>query len=308
MSNIQKHQNLTPEIENAFKPEVLNVIRNSFAPNATEHEFMLFAHKAASYGLDPFKNEIFFIKYGQTVRIQFAAEAYLTKAREKEGFEPPNTQMIHENDEVEMNMNAETGSMEIVNHKVTFPRGKIIAAYSVAYRKGYRPVTAIVDVDEVSHMFTGQNKDNWNKWTQDMLGKYVQQRSLKKQYGLEFDDVTLEGNQEPEMPKERRDITHEVDSYQESQSAQPDPQPEPEEPPKETTDEKRERLRQEIADRFQQLNITDKNQQGEYIAKNARVEQGKKPTIAQMEGLIKAMDMQIEMQEDAAADDSELPE
>lgn len=92
MANQNKNQiqaYMTPEIQEHFKPEVLEVIRNSIAPTANDQEFLLFAHKAASYGLDPFKNEIFFIKYGSTARIQFAAEAYLSKAREKDGFQPP---------------------------------------------------------------------------------------------------------------------------------------------------------------------------------------------------------------------------
>nr|QRZ18310.1 recombinase RecT [Virgibacillus sp. AGTR] len=117
---------LTPEITDAFAPQVIEVMRNSIAPTANDQEFLLFAHKAASYGLDPFKNEIFFIKYGTTARIQFAAEAYLSKAREKDGFQPPDTQMVHENDEFKIEMNKETKEMEVVQHEIGFPRGKII--------------------------------------------------------------------------------------------------------------------------------------------------------------------------------------
>ncbi|MDT2248026.1 recombinase RecT [Paenibacillus larvae] len=170
---------LTPEINEAFKPEVLQVIRTSICPTASDAEFMLFAHKAATYRLDPFKNEIFFIKYGNTARIQFAAEAYLAKAREKEGFQPPDTQMVCENDEFKVSKNPETKELEVFEHEIGFPRGKIIGAYSIAYRDGYRPVTVVMDRSEVEHMFTGQNKDNWNKWTADMFGKHVEQRALK---------------------------------------------------------------------------------------------------------------------------------
>lgn len=85
MSNLQ----LTPEIKEQFSNEVVEVMKNTFAKDATDSEFVMFAHKAANYGLDPFKNEIFFIKYGTTARIQFAAEAFLSKAREKEGFQAP---------------------------------------------------------------------------------------------------------------------------------------------------------------------------------------------------------------------------
>lgn len=280
----------TPEILEAFKPEVISVMRNTLAPTATDPEFVLFAHKAASYGLDPFKNEIFFIKYGNTARIQFAAEAYLAKAREQEGFQPPDTQMVHENDEFKIAMNKETKEMEVIQHEIGFPRGKIIGAYSIAYRDGYKPVTVIMDVEEVAHMFTGQNKDNWNKWTQDMFGKHVQQRALKRQYGLEFDDVTIspEGDSIPEyQSRERKDITPNQEVIEKPEQ-------------QETTEEKEDdedtqirKARRQMSAKFKQLGIIDKNEMTAYIQEHCKM-QGDKPTLQEMLGLLKIMDMHIE--------------
>ncbi|WP_264737280.1 RecT family recombinase [Cytobacillus firmus] len=272
---------LTPEITEAFKPAVLEVIRTSIAPTATDQEFLLFAHKAASYGLDPFKNEIFFIKYGQTARIQFAAEAYLSKAREKEGFQPPDTQMVHENDEFRIAMNKDTKEMEVVLHEIGFPRGKIIGAYSIAYRDGHRPVTVIMDIDEVSHMFTGQNKDNWNKWTSDMFGKHVQQRALKKQYGLDFGDEDLpqsQGETVPEYkPQERKDITPKEDT-----------QPE-------TEEDQKNAVRTAINQAFSQLGITSKEAHGDYIKKH--MPKFNKDSLKDLNGLLRLLEMNIEMLE-----------
>src|SRR5699024_4775526 len=280
-------QSLTPEITEAFKPEVLDVIRNSVAPTANDQEFLLFAHKAASYGLDPFKNEIFFIKYGNTARIQFAAEAYLSKAREKEGFQPPNTQMVHENDEFQIAMNKETKEKEVVQHDIGFPRGKIIGAYSVAHREGHRPVTVIIDIDEIAHMFTGQNKDNWKKWTQDMFGKHVQQRALKKQYGLEFDDETVtngEDNGVPEYkPRERKDITPNQEQI--------------EQPNEESGQDKGDpvkQLRKDMVANFKVLGINTKKGMQEYIDQNAP-HMSEPPTEAEMIGLLDLMEMHIDV-------------
>lgn len=290
---------LTPEITDAFKPEVLQVIRTSIAPTANDQEFLLFAHKAASYGLDPFKNEIFFIKYGNTARIQFAAEAYLSKAREQEGFIPPDTQMVHENDEFKIAKNPETKELEVVTHEIGFPRGKIIGAYSIAYREGYRPVTVIMDIEEVSHMFTGQNKDNWNKWTSDMFGKHVQQRALKKQYGLEFDDETITHG-EPEnsipeyKPQPRKDITPQQEVIQEPQSEVIDPE-----------EDEIKKAKAEMQKKFKKLGITTKEGKAEYIAKNAP-NVGKNPSHADLEGLLAFMDMEIDMMEMNATSDDEL--
>ena len=291
----------TPEITEAFKPEVLEVIRNSIAPTANDQEFLLFAHKAASYGLDPFKNEIFFIKYGNTARIQFAAEAYLSKARTQEGFQPPDTQMVHENDELKIAMNKETKEMEVVKHEIGFPRGKIIGAYSIAYRDGHRPVTVIMDIEEISHMFTGQNKDNWNKWTADMFGKHVQQRALKKQYGLDFEDETIthgepESNIPEYKPHERKDIT---------------PNQEIIDAPKQTKQEDKpltpiDKARAEMNRKFDILGIKGKEAKADYIAKNAPDLAGKTPTLAQLTGFNELLDMHIEMQAAQAADADSL--
>jgi recombination protein RecT len=280
----------TPEITEAFKPEVLQVIRTSIAPTASDQEFLLFAHKAASYGLDPFKNEIFFIKYGNTARIQFAAEAYLAKARQQEGFQPPDTQMVHENDEFKIAMNKETKEMEVVLHEIGFPRGKIIGAYSIAYRDGHRPVTVIMDIEEVSHMFTGQNKDNWNKWTADMFGKHVQQRALKKQYGLEFEDETItHGEPETNIPEykqlERKDITPTQEVID---------TPKQEEPKKLTPTEK---ARAEMNAKFKKLGIVGKDAIAAYIEQHAPDLVGKNPTLAQLTGLNDLLDMHIDLKE-----------
>lgn len=289
MANNNSIVQYTPEITDAFKPEVLQVIRQSIAPTATDQEFLLFAHKAASYGLDPFKNEIFFIKYGQTARIQFAAEAYLSKAREQEGFQPPDTQMVHENDEFKVAMNKETKELEVILHEIGFPRGKIIGAYSIAYREGNRSVTVIMDIDEVAHMFTGQNKDNWNKWTSDMFGKHVQQRALKKQYGLDFGDETItHGEQEnsiPEYkPQPRKDITPNQEVI--------DPPPTNPEP---TEEEKQiKKIRSEITKKLKVLGVVGKDNIAEYIAKNAP-NMSENPTLAEYTGLLNIIEMNIEM-------------
>ncbi|MED4124053.1 recombinase RecT [Halalkalibacterium halodurans] len=291
MSNVQLY---TAEIQEAFKPEVLKVMRNTLAPTATDAEFVLFAHKAASYGLDPFKNEIFFIKYGQTARIQFAAEAYLAKAREKEGFQPPDTQMVHENDEFKVEMNPETKSLEVVKHEIGFPRGRIIGAYSIAYRDGYRPVTVIMDIEEVEHMFKGQNKDNWTKWTADMFGKHVQQRALKKQYGIEFDDETISNDEgaaaAAEQKRERKDVT-----------PNEEPQPASSENKGDTED-----LTAQIKANFKSLGITNAEQRGQFFEENGiKFKDPKSPTQAEMVAVVKVQEIKLKELFGTESDDLE---
>ncbi|MGE7614745.1 RecT family recombinase [Paenibacillus sp. NPDC101420] len=298
----------TPEIAAAFQPEVLEVIRTSICPTANDAEFLLFAHKAASYGLDPFKNEIFFIKYGNQARIQFAAEAYLAKAREKDGFQPPDTQMVCDNDVFKARKNPETKEIEIVEHEIGFPRGEIIGAYSITYRDGYRPVTVLMDRSEIQHMFSGQNKDNWNKWTSDMFGKHVELRGLKKQYGLEFGDEDTERQPQANSfdPKQRTDVTPtsadpeviypggmKEDSKQQGDVSNDD-----------------DRLKQARADmkkKFTQLGVTDKAEMAEHMNKYCKMK-GDVPTLQELTGYLKVMDLQIAEKQAAQAQDDDLPE
>lgn len=292
---------LTPEITAAFPPEVLEVIRTSLCPNATDPEFLLFAHKAASYGLDPFKNEIFFIKYGNQARIQFAAEAYLAKARQKEGFQPPDTQMVCANDTFRVEKDPETKELVIVEHTIGFPRGEIVGAYSIAYRDGYRPVTVLMDRSEIQHMFTGQNKEMWTKWTPDMFGKHVETRGLKKQFGLEFGD---EASYLQPDSSQRVDVTAPTEPEVVQPTGQSDPQPT--EPAEGSEEARMKQAKAEMSRKFAQLGITDRAEMAAYIAEKAKPK-GEKPNLREMTGLLKIMDMEIQQRAAAQADDDQLP-
>lgn len=298
---------LTPEIQSAFPPAVLEVIRTSLCPTATDPEFLLFAHKAASYGLDPFKNEIFFIKYGNQARIQFAAEAYLSKAREQEGFQPPDTQVVCENDTFKARkVKREDGSddWEILQHEISFPRGKIIGAYSIAYRDGYRPVTEFVDKEHIAHMYTGQNKDNWNKWEPDMIGKHAQQRALKRQYGLEFGDETIEQPQFDSAPPVRKDITAEANAAAAATTQQVEPPAEEATKSKQDEEAELKKLRVQMKKNFAALGITTPESMQEYTDQYGKFK-SETPTLEEVKALLKVMDLHIA--EKRQAEQDELP-
>lgn len=291
----------TKQTLEAFSPDVLNVMRQSYAPTATDPEFMMFAHRCAVTGLDPFKNQIFFTKYkseryGEQVRIMYAEDAYLDKAREKEGFQPPDTQVVRANDTIKVRRDPETKELEIEEHEFSFPRGKIIAAYSIAYRDGYRPVTAFVEMEDLQHMFTGPNKENWNKWTADMISKFVEQRALKKQYGLNFgeDDAQQPAGSEVQS-YERKDITEEAN--QATAASQEVNRAEDEEA-------KINALKAQMKQNFAKLGLVNKADRDAHMAKHFKIK-GEQPTIAEIMAYLKIMDLQI--QEKQAALNDELP-
>ncbi|MDT2265616.1 recombinase RecT [Paenibacillus larvae] len=151
-------------------------------------------------------------------------------------------------------------------HEIGLFAGKSSARILSLTGDGYRPVTVVMDRSEVEHMFTGQNKDNWNKWTADMFGKHVEQRALKKQYGLEFgdDEPHLSPSEEiPAYEPARKDITQEVDVTATS------PEPKIEHPKQQTTaetdDEKLRQLKAEMKEKFKKLGITTKEMRDTFL-------------------------------------------
>jgi recombination protein RecT len=150
-------------------------------------------------------------------------------------------------------------------------------------------------------MFTGQNKDNWNKWTSDMFGKFVQQRALKKQYGLEFEDETISnGELESSIPEYKPQSRKDITPNQEVIDAPQQPKPELSEEEKQVK-----KLRSDITKRLKQIGVEGKEATAEYIAQHAP-KMGDKPTLAQLTGLLNIIEMHIDMNEAQASDDDSL--
>jgi len=91
----------TNEFENYFTQKELDVVVNSIAKNATNEELALFIQICKHNGLDPFKNHIYFIKYGNQMSIQVSVEGIQYLAQQREDYRGVTTQLVHENDEIE---------------------------------------------------------------------------------------------------------------------------------------------------------------------------------------------------------------
>lgn len=130
-----------------------------------------------------------------------------------------------------------------------------------------------------------------------MFGKHVQQRALKKQYGLSFDDETISQSQSengvPEyQPKPRKDIT---------------PQQETIEQTNEEAKSESDHLRDEINAKFKQLGINSNKDAAEWLKVNAPDVNPKTATESEMVGLIELLNMNIEIKEvQEAQEDDEM--
>lgn len=272
-----------------FSIEDVETIRHTLAKDATPDQFNLFIRTAAAAGLNPFLNHIYCIVYGGKMSIQVSVEGILYLAKRVEGYQGIDTQLVHENDEFKARRTKDDEGRdvwEIERHEISFPRGKVIACYSIAYREGFRPYTVFMEVDEVQHHLTGNNAANWKKYFNDFFKKTVTKRSAKGQYGIEIteDDTPIDGSQgvniENYTPTERVDITAEaVVTNRENVNQEPS--------------EDETQVREKIKEAFKTLGIKGKQAQESYMLKHLNPK-GDKPTLQELTGLLKVMNLEIE--------------
>lgn len=280
-----------------FSLEDVETIRHTLAKDASPEQFNLFIRTAAAAGLNPFLNHIYCIVYGGKMSIQVSVEGILYLAKRVEGYQGIDTQLVHENDEFKARrIKDEEGRdmWEIERHEISFPRGKVIGCYSIAYREGFRPYTVFMEIDEVQHHLTGNNAANWKKYFNDFFKKTVTKRAAKGQFGIEIteDDTPIDGghgvNIEEYNPTERRDITAEVVESKPAPNQQEVPSGE------------EQQVREKIKEAFKALGIKGKQAQAEYMRSRMN-QKGDKPTLQELVGLLKVMEMEVEEQQDIAA-------
>ena len=196
----------TQEFENYFSQKELEVVVNSIAKNATNEELALFVQICKHNGLDPFKNHIYFIKYGNQMSIQVSVEGIQYLAQQREDYKGVITQLVHENDEFEVDVDSETQELKIAKHSIKIPRGKVAAAYAIAKREGFSDKVVLIEVDEVEHL-RKKSGSQWNTYFNDMFKKHALKRALKMQFGIEVDDQVQQDSVESYEPRQRVDIT-----------------------------------------------------------------------------------------------------
>ncbi|MGG4548288.1 RecT family recombinase [Rossellomorea marisflavi] len=200
----------TQEFENVFSQKELEVVVNSFAKGATNEELALFIQICKQNNLNPFKNHIYFIKYGNQMSIQVSVEGIQYLAQQRDDYKGVTVQLIHENDDFEIGVDPETQELKIEKHSIKIPRGKVAAAYAIAKREGYPDKVVVIEAEEVEHLRT-KSGSQWKTYYNDMFKKHALKRALKLQFGIDVDDAAgaQEDNIDPYTPRERKDITPE---------------------------------------------------------------------------------------------------
>jgi recombination protein RecT len=205
----------TQEFENVFTQKELEVVVNSIAKGATNEELALFIQICKQNNLNPFKNHIYFIKYGNQMSIQVSVEGIQYLAQQREDYKGVTVQLVHENDDFEIGVDQETQELKIEKHTIKIPRGKVAAAYAIAKREGYPDKVVVIEAEEVDHL-KNKSGSQWKTYFNDMFKKHALKRALKLQFGIDVDDATglQEDSGDSYQPRERRDVT--PDSFDES--------------------------------------------------------------------------------------------
>lgn len=299
-------------------PELLTM-KETLCKKLTIPQFNLFMYQMNRMKLDPSLKHAFAIPYGDTIDIRVSYEGYHAKAQESEGYEGVFTQVIcdNETDDFEAETDEE-GLITSIKHKIKFPRGKAVGAYAIAKRSGKKNVIVLMDAAEVGKWV----KKNPNFWKlddgtidPDMFKKHVGIRAIKAQYDIAA--VVEEGMETMNAvsaatsydPLARKDITDEATENNRS---------EPEvitaggkqslnggDKPDEAA--KLKQAREEMKKKLSQLGITEPEDIAAYISSNVKIK-GDKPTLAELIGLNKTMDLQIAEMQAAQAHDDDLPE
>lgn len=171
MSNIVEMNN---QMSVEFNNSQVELIKNTVAKGATNDELEMFMYLATQYNLDPFKKEIWFMKYGGKTTIMTSRDGYLKYAQLNSEFEGLISFVVREGDVFEID-----ASEYKVVHRFGTKRGLILGAWSRCDRKGKKPFIAYVEFDEYN-----KKQNVWNSYPSAMIQKVAEVFVLKRAFGI----------------------------------------------------------------------------------------------------------------------------
>lgn len=189
----------SPQNVMEWKPEQVQLIKNTIAKGATDDELQMFLYLSQRYGLDPFLKEIWFIKrvkkqkdrngnwnyprlpngeidYSNAETVMMTSrDGYLKIAQQSPEYRGLSAGVVKEGDEFEFLANECT-----VRHKFGTKRGNILGAWAIAFRDGRMPMAVFVDFTE----YFVENNNTWKQYPSAMIQKVAETFVLKRQFGI----------------------------------------------------------------------------------------------------------------------------
>ena len=181
------------EIKNTNNQEIdvwrkKDVIRQLFAPTLTNDEFMFFMGLGKSMQANPFKREIWAIKYDKNApaSIFLARDFYRKVAQSQPDYKVHRSFAVYENDQFKIKNG-------VPDHEFTLKnRGKLIGAYAELIKKDIdQSFVLYVDFQEYN---TGRS--NWKKMPATMISKVAEAQVLRMAYQNLFSGTHSEDEQD----------------------------------------------------------------------------------------------------------------
>jgi recombination protein RecT len=282
----------------------VKTIHETIAKDCNEQQFKLFMGVAKAADANPLLGEIHPSVFSGKLTWQFGIDFFVRKAKETPGYQGYDVQLVHENDEFKMHQErAEDGRYYAVidEHSWTFPRGKVIGGYAIAYKEGLKPFTVVMEVAEVEHYQKsqiGMQKTMWTNNFNDMFKKHMLKRALKAAFGLKFPDDESETNSGPMPsyePTARKDITNEA-SHSESEQPQSASQTgltQPAAEPELSDEAKIKRARADMKAKFAKLGVSKDQYEDWFIRNNIKWKNPEGPTLSELTAVLRKMDLMI---------------
>jgi len=296
-----------------LKAEDVKTIQETIAKDCNESQFRLFMAVAKAADANPLLGEIHPSVFSGKLTWQFGIEFYVRKAKETDGFRGHDVQLVHENHVFKRyRKRGEDGRYydDFIHEAEEKEDGSVISGYAIAYKEGMPPFFVYMTVAEVEHYkrsSIGMQKTMWTNNFNDMFKKHMLKRALKGAFGIKFEDASADNAPDSYEPTHRRDVTEEVNAA--SQSANNQQQPDR---PKEQSQEQHKKpedtkpLIEEVGKKLLELGIIEKPAKTAYFEENGiKFKDPKNPTVAEIKGLIKLLDLHIAEKQQVEQD--ELP-
>jgi len=130
-----------------YDEEMIQAITDTVAQKANRSELIMFLSVAKTYGLDPFRKEIWFTKIDGKPTVMTARDGYVKIAKQNPAFEKLQSSAVYENDD--FNVSWVNGELESFTHNHGIKdRGEVVGAWASLKYRGLNPLFIFVQTDE----------------------------------------------------------------------------------------------------------------------------------------------------------------
>jgi phage recombination protein Bet len=168
------------KVERYFKPEDIELIKNTSALNANPSELKMLLYLSKEYNLDPLKKEIYFIKYGTKTSILTSRDGYLKIANLNKNFDGLESDVVYQGDRL---TKKEDGSIHIEygDQHLTFDKTKLTGAFCSVFRKDRKKATTVfVSLKD----YYKQGAPIWEQYINAMILKVAEAMALKRAFAI----------------------------------------------------------------------------------------------------------------------------